>query len=472
MDAAPVLSAAVNIVSKSVGIAMAAAEGNPIAILSAVGELHKYLFGLTSPQEEPLTKQMQTMFHQELTSTWIALFNANLQGIVTWFHTEYFPRACPREDMTPAEIEDTYNTLTAKYEQVLRLRDMSGADGFEETGLPTYLAAQNLLMMILAERASFDPKTADPRASTVSTHAAPEIVDQAHAHVQRVTPRVLAARAAEIVESASPTSNLVGPQWRYGVRDVRAGLSTGQTENKDTAMRLREAYTAMAKDKTYADLGVATCARQWDAALDRDVPAPPLELAWVEVRTAGQVLSCTGKRGTLRVFQPEAPPAGFHLVGGVACEGDLPAGTRALALKAIDPSALAAPLRFERVWSTLKTSSSDRGSLWRPVMPAGYTALGHVASDHESNPPDLSSVRGVRSDLVGSTLPVWLWNDKKTSAADDGTVWQVCPEAPYPSGGFVAVQEQVPDTYDIGPSYGQDQCWQLKALRYDSPVAR
>jgi hypothetical protein len=110
-------------------------------------------------------------------------------------------------------------------------------------------------------------------------------------------------------------------------------------------------------------------------------------------------------------------------VVAVACEADI---------ASTDPtkgSALRRPNDYELVWKDSGSGSKRDLSIWRPLPPAGYVALGSVCSnDHEK--PSLNAVRCVRADLViASNSSELIWDDKGSKARQRVSSWSAVPPA-------------------------------------------
>ncbi|HWT00961.1 MAG TPA: Vps62-related protein [Pyrinomonadaceae bacterium] len=98
-------------------------------------------------------------------------------------------------------------------------------------------------------------------------------------------------------------------------------------------------------------------------------------------------------------------------------------------------TALRRPLRFEKVWTDQGSGSWKNGSMWRPIPPDGYVALGLVCNV-EYDPPSVDTYRCVRSDLVHPAAPGDLiWDDKGTNAWYDFSSWRINP--PDAPGGMI-----------------------------------
>ncbi|WP_434767419.1 Vps62-related protein [Pseudomonas triticicola] len=97
-----------------------------------------------------------------------------------------------------------------------------------------------------------------------------------------------------------------------------------------------------------------------------------------------------------------------EIVTAVVCEKDMKGSKSA--------KALAAPVDFELVWKETGAPNVPRLSIWRPLAPVGYVALGQVCTNDHCK-PSLNSVRCVRVDLVvAANLGELIWNDKGSGA--------------------------------------------------------
>jgi hypothetical protein len=129
-----------------------------------------------------------------------------------------------------------------------------------------------------------------------------------------------------------------------------------------------------------------------------------------------------------------------EMVAAVVCEKDMKG--------AVSPNgkALARPVDFELVWKETGAPSVTRMSIWRPLAPVGYVALGLVCSnDHYK--PSLNSVRCVRLDLViAANVGELIWNDKGSGAKLSFSAFGIEPSTAaagdihFAPGTFVGVQ--------------------------------
>lgn len=109
--------------------------------------------------------------------------------------------------------------------------------------------------------------------------------------------------------------------------------------------------------------------------------------------------------------------------------------------------ALRRPDDYELVWKDSGSGSKRDLSIWRPLPPAGYLALGTVCSnDHEK--PSLNAIRCVRADLlIASNTSDLIWDDKGSKARQRVSTWNAIPPAALPgevhlaSGSFFSLGE-------------------------------
>ncbi|MFJ6783244.1 Vps62-related protein [Streptomyces yangpuensis] len=86
--------------------------------------------------------------------------------------------------------------------------------------------------------------------------------------------------------------------------------------------------------------------------------------------------------------------------------------------------ALASPVSYEKIWTDVGTGGKYKGSLWRPIPPKGYVALGCVAPKDTYEEPPLDAVTCVRADLTDHAKAHFVYSDKGTGGKQDVSVWQ------------------------------------------------
>jgi hypothetical protein len=89
--------------------------------------------------------------------------------------------------------------------------------------------------------------------------------------------------------------------------------------------------------------------------------------------------------------------------------------------------ALSAPKDFERVWKDSSSGADADCTIWRPIPPTGYVALGMVCSNGRDKPLS-NTVRCVREDLViASSVSNRIWSDSGSGAKQDFSAWGIEP---------------------------------------------
>lgn len=121
-------------------------------------------------------------------------------------------------------------------------------------------------------------------------------------------------------------------------------------------------------------------------------------------------------------YRPTAP-SGYYILGDYAQGNYQPPALPSLTIKVTndDPSnpVLAAPVGYAQVWNDKGSGAHMDGSIWLPIPPSGYVALGAV-SQNGYNTPDVAQLRCIRFDLVKlATLGQLIWNDQGSGAHED-----------------------------------------------------
>ncbi|WP_298733571.1 Vps62-related protein [uncultured Chitinophaga sp.] len=82
-----------------------------------------------------------------------------------------------------------------------------------------------------------------------------------------------------------------------------------------------------------------------------------------------------------------------------------------------DDPVLLPPTGYTMMWSTSGTDSDAEGSIWQPVAPTGYVALGWVGQAGLLE-PGLSNYMCVRADFlqVFNGTPAFIWDDRRSGA--------------------------------------------------------
>ncbi|MDP2174726.1 MAG: Vps62-related protein [Bacteroidota bacterium] len=90
---------------------------------------------------------------------------------------------------------------------------------------------------------------------------------------------------------------------------------------------------------------------------------------------------------------------------------------------------LVAPLSYTKVWDDAGSGADKDGSVWRANPPAGYVAMGLVASGNHSA-PSLNAMRCIKAEYVikGKVSATVIWNDVGSGASKNFSAWGI--EAP------------------------------------------
>ncbi|MEL7531650.1 MAG: Vps62-related protein, partial [Bacteroidota bacterium] len=158
----------------------------------------------------------------------------------------------------------------------------------------------------------------------------------------------------------------------------------------------------------------------------RTLKTDELEIMFVTNFTAGYADHGTGANSDLSTWKPVLPP-GFSSLGHYAKAGYGAPQTVMIAVRGIDPTALAFPTGYKRTYHDSGTGGHQDGSFWLPIAPAGYRALGMVAMQSHGQPP-LNEVVCVREDLTTyASIGAFIWNDAGSGGDLDASVWQIKP---------------------------------------------
>jgi len=127
-------------------------------------------------------------------------------------------------------------------------------------------------------------------------------------------------------------------------------------------------------------------------------------------------------------YRPTATD-GFYILGDYAQGNYQPPSFPSITIKVTndDPTnpVLAPPLTYIQVWNDKGSGADMDGSIWMPVPPSGYVALGAV-SQNGYNQPDVPQLRCMRFDLVtAAEFGQLIWNDKGSGANEDVEIYSI-----------------------------------------------
>lgn len=116
----------------------------------------------------------------------------------------------------------------------------------------------------------------------------------------------------------------------------------------------------------------------------------------------------------------------------------------------VDGTALRPPVDYQLVWHDEGTGALSNTSIWRPIPPQGYVAMGMVCGVNYDK-PSRHAIRCVREDLVvASTSGELIWNDKGSGSASDLSAWSIIPPAATAGEIYLA-----PGTFVANNSYAR-----------------
>lgn len=133
----------------------------------------------------------------------------------------------------------------------------------------------------------------------------------------------------------------------------------------------------------------------------------------------------------------------YFSLGDIAVEGYSQINNRRIIAvvsdaNAVNGTALRPPERLAAVWNNKGSKGAAEISVWRPIPPAGYVAMGNVCSVGYDSPP-LTTIRCVRADLViASHLAEVIWSDKGSGALMDFSAWDIVPPEAQPGEAYLS----------------------------------
>ena len=141
-------------------------------------------------------------------------------------------------------------------------------------------------------------------------------------------------------------------------------------------------------------------------------------------------------------FYDPLVPAGWYMVGSYG-QGNYanPVGPSFIIQVTNDDAdnpVLAAPTGFDLIWKDSGSGADKDGSFWRPIAPAGYVALGHVATRGHGS-PNVPDYRCLRADLASQgRVGTLIWRDKGSGADKDVAIWQIMDSNGLPTNTFIS----------------------------------
>lgn len=154
-------------------------------------------------------------------------------------------------------------------------------------------------------------------------------------------------------------------------------------------------------------------------------------------------------------WRPAPPTTGWYIVGDYA-QGDYdPPRAPSLCICITGDDAehplLASPTGYAQIWKDTDSGAEMDGSLWAPLAPSGYVALGAVGQTGYTT-PSIATLRCVRADLVQtSTTGSLIWNSEGSGADEEVEVYSIRGMSTfYAQGNYDAPSGTV---YVLTPAY-------------------
>jgi hypothetical protein len=119
---------------------------------------------------------------------------------------------------------------------------------------------------------------------------------------------------------------------------------------------------------------------------------------------------------------------GWYPVGSLArntWNSPIPTVPMVVVKDSLGTGALAAPTDYVLVYNDVGSGGIHDGSMWKPVCPAGYVALG-VVTNRGYGKPSLDAVRCVEASYTTpGTIGNWLYDDRNTGADRYLSLWEI-----------------------------------------------
>lgn len=131
----------------------------------------------------------------------------------------------------------------------------------------------------------------------------------------------------------------------------------------------------------------------------------------------------SGAKHDIQIWIPNVSKnPGYYSLGDVGVDNYDDSPPNIFLIKGIDGD-LAKPTGYSRVWKDTGSGAKDDFSFWKPTAPNGYKCLGHVGQKGYDE-PSTDRIRCVKENYVRSGQASWLWNDKKSGAKKDVSLYE------------------------------------------------
>ena len=163
-------------------------------------------------------------------------------------------------------------------------------------------------------------------------------------------------------------------------------------------------------------------------AIAQSYETDDLEIQFIKAYDPNPIWTDRGSKANLDVsFWSPSPGPGWHRVGHHAKQGHGFPEEATMIVKAKTNGALVKPTDYAEIWNDAKSGADRDVSIYAPICPSGYKALGYVANGSH-RPPSAEEVRCVRASLLAPALPGnFIWNDSNSGARSDFGAWGILP---------------------------------------------
>jgi hypothetical protein len=183
-------------------------------------------------------------------------------------------------------------------------------------------------------------------------------------------------------------------------------------------------------------------------------PTATLELLPVSEYTWVYDDTGTGAFADGSIWRPVVP-AGFVAIGDVAVAGHDPPKFATVVIRD-EPDALRPPVGYEQIWNDKGTLGEHDVSIWSPIAPLGYTCPGSVATPGYTA-PSTALIRCVHQRYLVPGSPTLTWTDAGSLGFQDAGLW-TCIDGP---DGGLAARSFITRRHHEDP--GSNRCWSLVA---------
>jgi len=129
-------------------------------------------------------------------------------------------------------------------------------------------------------------------------------------------------------------------------------------------------------------------------------------------------------------WNPILPNEEFVLLSSIPM-GSYKKPNKGFVFTSTDKDAFKDPIDFRFIWNDKGTDANEPFSIWKPICPDSYKALGVLCQDSRRR-PQLSVIKCVHDIYVRSCLNEWVWDDENTGSPKNVTIFKTLD--PYTQG--------------------------------------